>query len=222
MRPARLFVYALLPLFAACQVWKPESARPNAPSRVQGEVSRQDGGLVMRPCNEQRLFNLVDGPDSAVAREARELSGDGAGKLFIDALGSYSGGQASNTDGKFEVQTLYRLQNEGHGCDDPNFKQTIVQAGGNEPGWSVMINARGLLLQQQGQADQVLPYVVESVPGGSSSYSTEANGEKLELWVAPVRCVNDMSGAVSNLSAELRLNDKVMRGCAFPGGAAAE
>ena len=25
MRPARLLVYSLLPLFAACQVWKPES-----------------------------------------------------------------------------------------------------------------------------------------------------------------------------------------------------
>ena len=68
-----------------------------------------------------------------------------AGKLFIDARGAYSGGQASNTDGKFEVRSLYRLQNEGHGCDDPNFRQTIVQAGGNEPGWSVMINAQGLL-----------------------------------------------------------------------------
>ena len=82
-----------------------------------------------------------------------------------------------------------------------------------------MVNAQGLLLQRPGQPDQVLPYVVESVPGGSSSYSTEANGEKLELWVAPARCVNSMSGAVNNLTAELRLDDKVMRGCAYPGAA---
>ncbi|XEG74076.1 hypothetical protein QA447_07540 [Pseudomonas sp. abacavir_1] len=219
MRPARLFLYALLPLFAACQVWKPEPTRQDAPTRVQGEVTREDGGLVLRPCNEQRRFNLVDGADSAVSRESRDLFADGAGKLFIDARGAYSGGQASNTDGKFEVRSLYRLQNEGHGCDDPNFRQTIVQAGGNEPGWSVMVNAQGLLLQRPGQPDQVLPYVVESVPGGSSSYSTEANGEKLELWVAPARCVNSMSGAVNNLTAELRLDDKVMRGCAYPGAA---
>ena len=80
MRQARLFLYALLPLFAACQVWKPEPTRLDAPTRVQGEVTREDGGLVLRPCNEQRRFNLVDGADSAVARESRDLFADGAGR----------------------------------------------------------------------------------------------------------------------------------------------
>lgn len=222
MRPARFALYSLLPLFAACQVWKPEPTHLNAATRVQGEVSRQDGELVLRPCQEQRRFLLVDGPNSAVAREARELAGDDAAKLFVDVRGSYSGGQASNTDGKFEVDTLYRLQSEGHGCDDPNFKHTIVQASGNEPHWSVMINAQGMLLQRPGKPALVVPYMVESVPGGSSSYSSEANGERLELWVAPARCVNSMSGAVSQLSAELRLDGQVMRGCAYPGGASTD
>lgn len=31
-----------------------------------------------------------------------------------------------------------------------------------------------------------------------------------------------MSGALSNLSAELRLDDKVMRGCAYPGGSSGD
>lgn len=221
MRPARLAFYSLLPLFAACQVWTPTPTDLNAQTRVQGELTREGNDLVFRPCREQRHFLLVDGPETSVARDARELFGDGA-KLFADVRGRYSGGQSSNTDGKLEVDTLYRLQNEGPGCDDPNFKHTIVKASGNEPGWSVMVNAQGLLLERPGKPALVVPYVVESVPGGSSSYSTEANGEKLELWVAPARCVNSMSGAVSQMSAELRLDNQVLRGCAYPGGASAD
>ncbi|MFZ5958248.1 COG3650 family protein [Pseudomonas knackmussii] len=222
MRPARFALYSLLPLFAACQVWKPAPVDTHAQTRVQGELTRQGNDMMFRPCQEQRHFLLVDGPNGSVARESRDLFADGAAKLFVDVRGGYSGGQSSNTDGKLEVDTLYRIQGEGRGCEDPNFKHTIVQAIGNEPAWNVMINAQGLLLQRPGKPALVVPYVVESVPGGSSSYSSEANGEKLELWVAPTRCVNSMTGAVTQMSAELRLDNQVMRGCAYPGGAYAE
>ena len=54
---------------------------------------------------------------------------------------------------------------------------------------------------------------------GSFSLSSEANGQRLELWLAPQRCVDSMSGSVQHLSAELRLNGSVQRGCASFGGA---
>jgi putative lipoprotein len=222
MRSARFALYSLLPLFAACQVWTPKPTVVNLPTRVQGELSRQGDALILRPCQENRRFGIEDSADTGLAREARELFAGGADSLFVDVRGTYGGSRSSGTDGALQVDTLYRIQNEGHACDDPNFKRTIVQAGGNEPGWSVMINAQGLLLERPGQKALVVPYVVESVPGGSSSYSSEANGQKLELWVAPARCVNSMSGAVSTLSAELRLNGQVLRGCAYPGGASSD
>ncbi|KAF1054077.1 MAG: hypothetical protein GAK43_01064 [Stenotrophomonas maltophilia] len=221
MRPSRFALYSLLPLFTAC-VWTPKPVDLHSATRVQGELSQQDGKLVIRPCTEQRRFVVEDSATTNIAREARELFADGTPKLFIDARGQYGGGSESTTDGKLEVQTLYRLQKEGPGCDDPNFKRTIVHASGNEPGWSVVINAQGLLLERPQQQPFVVPYVVESVPGGSSSYSSEANGEKIELWIAPARCADSMSGTVSNLSAELRVDGKLLQGCAYSGGASTD
>ena len=54
---------------------------------------------------------------------------------------------------------------------------------------------------------------------GRRNFSSAANGQQLELWVAPQRCQDGMSGSVQHLSAELRLNGQVMRGCAYYGGA---
>jgi len=64
-----------------------------------------------------------------------------------------------------------------------------------------------------------LPYLEEQLPEGRFNLSSEANGQRLELWLAPQRCVDSMSGAVQHLSAELRLNGEVQRGCASFGGA---
>ncbi len=47
-----------------------------------------------------------------------------------------------------------------------------------------------------------------------------ANRQRLQLWVTPQRCQDSASGAVTHLSAQLRLDDgKVLRGCAYYGGA---
>ncbi|MNI83896.1 hypothetical protein D3C73_1407510 [compost metagenome] len=63
-----------------------------------------------------------------------------------------------------------------------------------------------------------MPFLEEQLPDGRFSLSTEANGQRVELWVAPQRCVDSMSGAVSHLSAELRVNGQTMRGCGYYGG----
>jgi putative lipoprotein len=222
MRSSRFILFSLLPLFAACQVWTPNKTDLNASTRLQGELSRLDGKLVFRTCTEQRRFSIEDTGNTGLPRDALEMFNDGATSLYADLRGSFSGSSAQGTDGKLEVAKVYRLQNEGSGCDDPNFKRAVVRAHGNEPGWSVLVNGQGMLIEQPGKQSLVLPYIAEGVPDGSTSYSSEANGEKVELWVAPARCQDSMSGALSNLSAELRLDDKVMRGCAYPGGSSGD
>ncbi|MBI6646770.1 hypothetical protein YA0745_28035, partial [Pseudomonas synxantha] len=47
---------------------------------------------------------------------------------------------------------------------------------------------------------------------------TEANNQHIELWVAPQRCVDSVSGSLQHMSAELRVNGQVQRGCAAFGG----
>ena len=118
MRPSRFALFSLLPLFAACQVWSPKPVDLHGATRQQGELSRQGNGLVFTPCNEQRRFSIEDSGNTGLVRDAAELFKDGGKTLFADLGGSFSGSTASGTDGTLDVSRVYRLQHEGHGCDD--------------------------------------------------------------------------------------------------------
>jgi putative lipoprotein len=209
-----------VPLLAGCQVFTEQPADASAAAtRLQGELSLQAGQLLLRPCQEQRRFVIGDDGSTGISREAAGLLSDGAGSLFVDLRGRLSATPQAGLDGKFVPSQVYRLQAEGPGCEDLNFKRSSLRASGQEPGWSVLVSSRGLVLDRPGQEPLALPYLEEQLPEGRLNLSSEANGQRLELWVAPQRCVDSMSGTVQHLSAELRLNDEVLRGCASFGGA---
>jgi putative lipoprotein len=220
MPSARFLLLAMLPIFAGCQLLYPGPEQVEiAAVRMQGELSTVNNQLRFRPCQEQRYFSLEDSGHTGVLQESAALLNNGKGTLFADLKGTLSAGKESGTDGQINLSRLYRIQSEGHGCDDPNFKRLNVRASGHEPDWLINANNQGLILQRPGQEALVLPYLEEQLPEGSFSLSSDANGQHLELWVAPQRCVDSMSGSVQHLSAELRLDDKIMRGCAYYGGA---
>ncbi|MBB2495184.1 COG3650 family protein [Aquipseudomonas ullengensis] len=220
MSPARALIFALLPLFAGCQVFVPgENAGEPPRQRLQGELNLLNGQLQLRPCGEQRQFRLLNDGSSEIVREAGELLKDGPGPLFVDLSGHLSAGKTADNDGELQVSEVYRIQREGLGCDDPAFKRLVLRASGNEPDWSMNITSQGLVLYRPGQEPLALPYLEEQLPDGRFAISSEANGQRLDLWVAPQRCSNSMSGAVQHLSAELRLDGQVLRGCAAFGGA---
>ncbi|VXC56602.1 putative lipoprotein [Pseudomonas sp. 8Z] len=209
---------ALLPLVTACQVYSGKPEGPPPATRLQGEVQVQNGALLFTPCQEQRRFILIDDGGGAIEREAISLLAGGHTNLFADVAGQLGGSQGQGSDGRFEVSRLYHLQREGQGCQDLNFKRMTLRASGNEPFWQVEVGSKGLVLNRPDHEPLALPYLEEQLPDERISFSSEANGQRLELWVAPQRCVDDMSGAISHLTAELRLDGKVMRGCAQFGG----
>ena len=220
MRFSPYLCAALVPLLAGCQVFTEQpTGETAAATRLQGELSLQDGQLLLRPCQEQRRFVIGDDGSTGISREAAGLLSDGARSLFVDLRGQLSATPEAGLDGKFVPSQVYRLQAEGPGCEDLNFKRSSLRASGQEPGWSVLVSNRGLVLDRPGQEPLALPYLEEQLPEGRFNLSSEANGERLELWIAPQRCVDSMSGTVQHLSAELRLNGKVLRGCASFGGA---
>ena len=210
---------ALLPLLAACQVYTGKPEGPPPATRLQGQVQVENGQLTFIPCQEQRRFVLADGGNTDIEREAAQLGSDGPSCLFADLAGRLGGSQGKDNDGRFEISQIYRLQNEGHGCDDLNFKRLTLRASGNEPFWQVEVGSKGLVLNRPDHEPLALPYLEEQLPEGRLSFSSEANGQRLDLWVAPQRCVDGMSGAVNHLRAELRLDGQVLRGCAHFGGA---
>lgn len=215
----KFLVFTLLPLFASCAVYTGKPVDPEkSQTRLQGELTRQAGQIWFSPCNDPRRFAISEG-DTGIAQDSSELLGDGHSVLFADLRGRMGSTKVSGADGGYELSRVYRLQPEGNGCEDPNFKRTVLRASGQEPFWSVTVSNQGMVLSSPDSEPLALPYMEEQLPEGRLNLTSEANGQRVELWIAPQRCVNDMSGAVQHLSAELRLNGKLMRGCASFGGA---
>lgn len=215
----RILLLALLPAFAGCQMFAPEHEPAVPVVRMQGELSNINNRLQFRPCQEHRSFMLEDSGNTGLAQEAIGLLNNGKGTLFADLQGQLVASKVPGTDGQINLTRLYRIQSEGQNCGDLNFKRLTLRASGHEPEWVLNANSQGLILERPEHESIVLPYLEEQLPEGRFNLSSDANGQHLELWVAPQRCVDSMSGSVQHLSAELRLDGKVMRGCAYYGGA---
>ncbi|MFK0089302.1 COG3650 family protein [Pseudomonas sp. NPDC090755] len=213
-----LLLVALLPLFAGCQVLaeKPQAAVAGT-TRMQGELSAKDGQLLFKPCGESRHFAIFDAGNTGLLQEAAALAAE-PGTLFADVSGNLSASQKAGNDGQLNVQRLYRVEHSDSACSDPNFKRLTLRAYGHEPDWSLKASGKGMILDRPGQPSLAVPYLEEQLPDGRFSINTEANGQRVELWVAPQRCVDVATGGVQHLSAELRLNGQLMRGCAYYGG----
>ncbi|QBR30664.1 MULTISPECIES: COG3650 family protein [Pseudomonas] len=213
MRVARsLIVVALLPLFAACQLLDGprESASHVGQTRMQGQLTAAEGKLVFQPCGEQRQYVVNDIGGTSVLQEAATLA-DQQGKLFADVRGRIAGD-------RLDLGQLYRVERSGTACDDPNFKLLILRAAGHGPEWNVKVSGKGMVIGREGQPALAVPYVEEQLGDGRFNLSSEANNQRIELWVAPQRCVDSSTGSVQHMSAELRIDGKVERGCGYFGG----
>lgn len=218
MRVARsLVLIALLPLFAACQLFdgSRESASHVGQSRMQGQLSAADGKLLFQPCGQQQRYAVNDTGGTSVLQQAASLA-DAQGNLFADVRGRIVAGNGG--DGQLDLQQLYRVERSGTACDDPNFKLLILRAAGHAPEWSVKVSGKGMVIDRAGQPPLAVPYVEEQLGDGRFNLSTEANNQHIELWVAPQRCIDSGTGSIQHMSAELRIDGKVQRGCGYFGG----
>ena len=213
MRVARsLVVVALLPLFAACQLFdgQRESASHVGQTRMQGQLTAADGKLVFQPCQDQRQLVVNDIAGTSILQEAATLA-DEQGKLFADVRGKVVGD-------RLDLTQLYRVERSGTACDDPNFKLLILRAAGHGPEWNVKVSGKGMVIDREGQPPLAVPYIEDQLGDGRFNLSSEANNQRIELWVAPQRCVDSNTGSVQHMSAELRIDGQVQRGCGYFGG----
>ena len=213
MRVARsLVLVALLPLFAACQLFdgQRESASHVGQTRMQGQLTAVDGKLVFQPCQDQRQYVINDIGGTSILQEAATLA-DEQGKLFADVRGKIAGD-------RLDLTQLYRVERSGTACDDANFKLLILRATGHGPEWNVKVSGKGMVIDRDGQPPLAVPYVEEQLGDGRFNLSSEANNQRIELWVAPQRCVDSKTGSVQHMSAELRIDGQVQRGCGYFGG----
>lgn len=212
---------ALLPLFAGCQMLGSQSSSAPVSKagwiRMQGNLTGDSGKLMFQPCNEQRRYVVKDGGNTGILQEATSLA-DSSGKVFADLRGVFVASKAVNSDGQLDLRQVYRVERAGQACEDPNFKRLTLHVNGNKPAWNVNVSGKGMVIERQDKPALAVPFVEEQLPDGRFSVSSEANGNKMELWVAPQRCVDSVDGSVQHLTAELRINGETVRGCGYYGG----
>ena len=202
MRAARsLVLVALLPVFAGCQLFNSKPVDSHAGlSRLQGQFVSTDGELVFQPCVGQQRYVVRDSENTTLVQDAADMPIKPEA-LFADIRGQFIASKTAGSNGEVNV------------------KQLTVHANGNGPAWEVRAGSKGLELTREGQPPLALPYVEEQVGDGRFYLSTEANHQRIELWVAPQRCTDSANGSVQHLGAELRVNGQVQRGCGYFGGA---
>lgn len=221
MRAVRpLLFFTFLPLFAGCQLLDAprQSASHAGQTRMQGELTAADGKLIFQPCQDPRRFVVHDTGGTSVLQQAATLAGDQR-KVFADVRGRIVPSASAGGDSQLDLERLYRLAHSTSACDDIEFKRLTLVAAGHDPQWNLKASGKGLVLEREGQPPLAVPYVEEQLGDGRFNLGTEANGQKVELWVAPRRCVDSVTASVQHMSADLRVNGQVQHGCAYFGGA---
>jgi len=215
-----VLMFALLPVFAGCQLLPSHTAQTSVSTagmiRMQGTLSGDNGKLFFEPCNEQRRYAVTDKGNTGVLQEAASVV-DKSGKAFADVRGNFVASRAQGSDGQADIYQLYRIERPNGACEDPNFKRLTIHASGNGPKWSLNASGKGLVLERDGMEPFAVPYLEEQLPEGRFNLVTDANDQHVELYVAPQRCVDPANGSVQHLTAELRVNGQVRRGCAYFG-----
>ncbi|MFK3797858.1 MULTISPECIES: COG3650 family protein [unclassified Pseudomonas] len=213
-------MFALLPLFAGCQFLPVHSSDDKVSTagmiRMQGILTGDGGKLFFEPCNEQRRYAVTDRGNTGILQEAASVV-DKSNKAFADVRGNFVASRAQGSDGQADVFQLYRVERPSGACEDPNFKRLTIHASGNGPKWNLNASGKGLVLEREGMEPFAVPYMEEQMPEGRFNLITDANDQHVELYVAPQRCVDPATGAVQHLTAELRVNGQVQRGCAYFG-----
>ena len=215
-----VLMFALPIVLAGCQLLPSSSTDSKASTagmvRMQGILSGDGGKLFFEPCNEQRRYAIVDKGNTGVLQEAASVV-DKKGKAFADLRGNFVASKAQGSDGQGDVYQLYRVERPSGACEDPNFKRLTIHASGNGPKWNLNASGKGVVLEREGMEPFAVPYMEEQMPEGRFNLITDANDQHVELYVAPQRCVDPINGSVQHLTAELRVNGKVQRGCAYFG-----
>ncbi len=214
----RQLLYPLLvsfTLLTACQSIQQTAQSSQNDERIQGTLSHDAGYWYVQPCGEVNRLqmdfanNQVEETFNSFARQLEEPT-------FVDLGGDLDNPSLKQAT-RISTNSFYRIQREGHACDDPDFAKLILRVHGNEPFWTLLLTTDGLLLAQPGQQPLALPYIEEQLPDGFTYISSQANQEQLQLWISPQHCTDSMSGAFNHLSAMLDWNGHIFNGCGHYG-----
>ncbi|MDY0207321.1 MAG: hypothetical protein RBR82_11960 [Pseudomonas sp.] len=192
---------------SACQFYAPKVIKAELTNRIQGTIYHSQGQWILQPCGTQNSY--IVNSSLELSQELIPLLTESPNGIFADLSG-----RLDTVQQRFTPTQRYRLQAEGHGCDDPDFTRLQLRASGNEPFWSILQTPRGLIFNQIDQPSIALPYIEEQQTDGRFHISSQANNQNFDLWITPGQCTDSMSGTISHLHARLQWNQQSFNGCA--------
>ena len=93
----------------------------------------------------------------------------------------------------------------------------VAQSSQTATAWKISIGGQGMLIEQANQKPIAVPYVEEQLDNHRLSFTTEANHQRIELWIAPNPCFNPVTHSQTALTATLRIDQTQQQGCAYFG-----
>lgn len=208
-------------MLVACQHNDIKPKVDRGSTQLRAVITKQNGQWIATDCigSSHARFELVDtinltpDIDSLIKKAPKD-------QLFIDVIGTVNKQPDTSNMGDFTVKQLNRLTiDPNKGCQEDDYNRVVVRAIGKNPLWVTSIAPKGLVLERVNQSPLVLPYVDERLPDGQMNFATEANGQKIQLWAAPERCIDDETGDIYSMRTILTINYQTQQGCGYLGKA---
>lgn len=176
--------------------------------RLRGEVVSGADGVMITPCGAGRAQPLVLAPQAQAFVERFGKTG-AAAAFFLDGWGREQGG-------RLQVDAVERAHAEGPRCDAVP-EDAMFVARGNEPFWSLAVDAAGWKLQRPG-SDALHAEAAATRSGEGYAWQSAAPAARVEI--VPRYCADSMADAATGWQAKLVLGDETLQGCAYRGAAA--
>lgn len=85
---------------------------------------------------------------------------------------------------------------------------------GTEPFWALEIRAGGLKLSRPDHSDVTAPNPGGQMAGDKANWTTTVGGQPLVVTLSAAACSDGMSDLTYPLTAEVKLGERVLKGCA--------
>lgn len=133
--------------------------------------------------------------------------------------GKSSEGYASEYENVLVITEIIKIEQKNFRTDCYNYEFIAM---GNEPFWSLdIIPAEKRIVLKDFAEEMVMEffYSPANFRGDTYQYSTtNPKNEKLEVLIRKEKCSDGMSDRQYNYSAEIRVNGKILKGCAIKKG----
>lgn len=178
------------------------------PRLAYGFLMKHGEKLVFAPCRDRSYALVEDVSSDRQVTRGLEMAGVADGrKYYVELLGVLDGGA-------LRASELNLARAEGR-CQKPGGSDEAWLASGNEPGWVLAAGGELVSFKRQGGGELKLPYRPFERRDNTASYSVQGEAGRLDIRFERKLCRDGMADAVTGWSAEVNVDGKTLRGCAW-------